>query len=231
MIHKSWKIGKVDNENIAVMLSHSPVYYRERLKKLGFFGKNKILLDAGCGAGHWAIAASFLNNQVFGIDITEKYLNVARALKKNFHRQNINLKLGRIEHLPYQDNFFDFIICYSVWMFTDKEKALAEFARVLKPGGKLYLGSLTGKMWYPRLIWKGLKQGDFQLIWSSLKAISQRIPLNPVVVRQLLEKQGFQIIEFNADGKIGQKNIKVKPIYNDKIWGIWEIFEILAQKN
>lgn len=230
MIHPSWKIGKVDNENIAVMLSYPPVYYRERLKKLGFFGKDKTLLDAGCGAGYWAIAASHLNKQVFGIDITEKYLSYAKTLKKNFHRQNINLKLGKIENLPYHDNFFDFIICYSVWMFTDKEKTLKEFRRVLKPGGKLYLGSLTGKMWYPRLIWQGIKKGDYQLIWSSLKAISQRIPLNPVVVRQLLEKQGFQIIALNADGKIGQKNIQIKPIYHDKRWRVWEVFEILGEK-
>ncbi len=176
------------------------------------------------------MAASFLNKEVYGIDLTEKYLEVARTLKKNFHRQNISLKLGKIEHLPYQDNFFDYIICYSVWMFVDKEKALAEFWRVLKPQGKLYLGSLTGKMWYPRLIWKGLKHGDFQLIWTSLQAIVKRIPLSPILVERLLEKQGFKILELGADGKIGQKNLKIKPIYNDKIWGIWEVFELLGEK-
>ena len=141
-INKDWRIKKVDNENICIMLGFPLDYYQKRLAKIGFSGKDKIMLDAGCGAGHWSIAGSFLNKNVYGIDLTPKYLDYARALKKGLLRQNLELAEGRIENLPYKDDFFDYVICYSVWMFTDKNKTLEEFYRVLKPDGRLYIFSI-----------------------------------------------------------------------------------------
>jgi len=230
MVDKGWKIASPDNENIATMLSYPPKYYEERIKKLGFTGEDKVLLDAGCGAGYWSAVGSYLNEKVSGIDLTEKYLNYARKIKSRLNRQNIDLKLGNVEKLPYKDSSFDYIICYSVWMFLDKEKALREFRRVLKPAGRLYLGSLIGLSWYPRVILKAVKEGKPGIVYSALAAIFKGIPLTEKKTRQMLENNGFKIIDLTADGEAGKKKIKIKPIYNAKRWGFWEIFEVLAEK-
>ncbi len=229
-ISRAWKISQPENVNIAIMLSYPPSYYRRRLQKLGFAGKDKILLDAGCGGGHWSVVASYLNNKVYGIDLTEKYLSYAKDLKKRFRRENIDLRQGKVEKLPYKNNSFDYIICYSVWMFTDKEKALKEFYRVLKPGGLLYLGSIIGHAWYPQLISKGLKEKKFGLIPGAVKSILNGVPLSEEKTKELIEENGFQLLELSSDGKVGNKKIKVQPIYQGKILGVWAVFEVLAKK-
>jgi len=229
-IDKVWKIEIPENQNIAAMLSFSPKYYKDRINKLGFVGKNTVLLDAGCGAGYWSIAASYFNKKIYGIDLTKKYLEYAKKLKKVFKRNNLDLELGKVEKMPYRDNSFDYIICYSVWMFTDKEKALKEFYRVLKPGGKIYLGSIIGYSWYPRLVIQGLKQGRLGLILDCFKAINRKVPSTANQTKKIIEKNGFNLLQLSSDADIGSKKIKIKPIYNAKKWGFWEIFEVLAQK-
>jgi len=230
-IDKVWKIEIPENQNIAIMLSFPPKYYKDRINKLGFVGKDTVLLDAGCGAGYWSIAASYFNKKVCGIDLAEKYLSYAKTLKKKFNRANIDLKSGKIEKLPYKDNYFDYIICYSVWMFTDKEKALKEFYRVLKPSRKIYLGSIIGYSWYPRLIVQGIGQGKISLVVDCVRAMYKKIPSTAIGTKKILEDNGFSAIKLSSDANIGNKKIKVKPIYNAKRWGFWEIFEVLAEKN
>ncbi|MFI1940876.1 class I SAM-dependent methyltransferase [Streptomyces purpureus] len=51
---------------------------------------------------------------------------------------------GDAEHLPYQDEVFDAVVCEcALCTFPDKARAAAEFARVLKPGGRLGLTDVT----------------------------------------------------------------------------------------
>ena len=83
MINKDWKIKQPENANITAMLSRSPDYFQKRLEKIGFTGSKTKFLDAGCGGGHFAAVASYLNKEVYGIDATEKYLTVAKDVQKN----------------------------------------------------------------------------------------------------------------------------------------------------
>lgn len=51
---------------------------------------------------------------------------------------------GDAEHLPYPDGTFDAVVCEcALCTFPDKARAAAEFARVLKPGGRLGLSDVT----------------------------------------------------------------------------------------
>lgn len=230
IVHPAWNAKNLPSENIATMLSYKPEYYSKRLLKIGFQGAKTKLLDAGCGAGHWAIAASYLNKEVKGIDSTEKYLSVARDLKKNFMCENLDLVLGKMENLPYKDNYFDYVVSYCVWMYTDREKSLKEMYRVLKPGGKIYLGAVTGFGWYLKLIIEGLMKGNRSLILLSLGAIRRKIQTNEKDARRYFAKLGFKILALGSDGALGDKEIQVTPIYSPKILGFWNVYEILAQK-
>lgn len=230
-IEKNWQIKAPDNENIRLVLANSPQYYKKRLQKIGFVGQKTKILDAGCGAGHWSLAASYLNSEVKGIDATAKYLRVAKKIKTAFGRQNIDLCFGKNEQLPYPDNHFDFIVSYCAWMYTDRPRSLKEMSRVLKTGGKIYLGAVAGLGWYLDLIWQGITEGKKDLILESLKAIQRKINTSENETRKLLAQCGLKIIDFGSDGQIGDPKIKVKPCYKDKIWGFWNVFEVLAEES
>ena len=56
---------------------------------------------------------------------------------------NVEFRKGHAENIPLQDEFADVIISNGVLNLTpDKNKTLSEWARVLKPGGRLYIGDI-----------------------------------------------------------------------------------------
>ena len=56
---------------------------------------------------------------------------------------NVEFKEGYADELPLPDNFADVVISNGVLNLTpDKEKTLKEWARVLKPGGRLFIGDI-----------------------------------------------------------------------------------------
>lgn len=100
------------------------------------------ILDVGCGTGINLLEAArwFSPTRLLcGIDISPGMVEVAShkaaalGLKANF-------AVGDAEHLPYPDNTFDLVICNSVlhW-FKDRQAAVREMCRVLRPGGKVVL--------------------------------------------------------------------------------------------
>jgi len=232
-IEKSWKIYQKDVEGLAHIqnvLSYPIKYYRKRIQKIGFSGKKTKLLDAACGAGVWGIAASYLSGEVAGIDSTEKYLKVAQDIQNSLKIKNLKLKIGKLEHLPYLDKYFDYIICYNAWMYTDRVKSLGEMFRVLKPGGKIYLGCIAGLGYYLLLTLQGMKEGNRNLIFTALRAIKDRVYMTEKESRKLLEKQGFKILGLSGAGVLGDPKVKIEPDFRIKKIGFWNIYEILAEK-
>ena len=93
------------------------------------------LLDVGSGGGFLAEAFARLGCRVSGIDLSEGSARAADA-----HARSSSLKIGyqagKGTALPYADGSFDVVACCDVLEhIPDWEKAIAEFARVLKPGG------------------------------------------------------------------------------------------------
>ncbi len=95
-----------------------------------------LVLDIGCGAGHSsAMIAKHFGCQVIGVDLSQDAIKNAQSIYGNSPLKNrISFQEGDILSLPFKDNHFDFILCESVLLFVhDKEKALLELKRVLKP--------------------------------------------------------------------------------------------------
>lgn len=101
------------------------------------------ILDAGCGTGQTAayLSAQYGTN-VYAIEMNPIMVEKAR---KRFTEQQLPIKLieGSIEEIPLEDSFFDCILSESVLAFVDKRKALSEFSRVLKKGGRLIANEMT----------------------------------------------------------------------------------------
>ncbi len=103
------------------------------------------ILDVASGTGDIAlkIAKNLLQqNQLYQIEATDinqemLKIGVAKAVDENLFK-NINFTCCSGESLPFQDASFDAVtIAFGIRNFTNINKALAEFNRVLKTGGKL----------------------------------------------------------------------------------------------
>ena len=102
-----------------------------------YFGPpgDKRLLDAACGTGLATRGMLDRGYGVTGIDVAQRMLDVARAGTPA--DAGAAFYLGRAEALPFADGAFSGIICAQAFHWFDEAAALAEFSRVLAPGGGL----------------------------------------------------------------------------------------------
>lgn len=172
--------------------------------------RDSLVLDAGCGPGSMIFDLLERGLRVYGIDLSEKMLNLARgnALNsKNYAK--LSVAKGDIENLDFKDGFFDLIISAGVieYLKTD-DLALREFARTLRPGGVL-ITSITNKFSYINIgdfIIEPLKRFRPLLLLLNYCFVKllKKVPVrprhfrvrkhSPQRFRESLKKHGFSIV-------------------------------------
>lgn len=94
-------------------------------------GEGRSVLDAGCGSGHVLRDLQSRGYRCTGLDASPAMVEVAQRLNPG-----MEVLGGDVEALPFVDEQFDFVISIEVIRYlADARRALAEFHRVLKPGG------------------------------------------------------------------------------------------------
>jgi SAM-dependent methyltransferase len=86
------------------------------------------VLDVGCGKGELLRALGVAGCQATGVEIDPTEAAICR-------QKGLDVRVGRAEALPFADGTFDRVTCSVVLPYTDEERAVAEWARVLKPRG------------------------------------------------------------------------------------------------
>ena len=142
---------------------------------------NQIILDAGCGTGNYSVALSNWVERINAVDASRGMLTIARD--KTTGSKGIDLCEAHLSALPFGPKSFDGVMVNQVLHHLDDDcgtyagcrQALAEFNRVLKPGGILALNTSTHEQ---------LKRGfwPYSLIPNAREQMCRRhVPLDQLI--------------------------------------------------
>jgi len=117
--------------------------WRKRLIKLMKRQQPEHILDIATGTADLPVlqAKALPSARITGLDISEGMLEVGRKkIKKAGLENRVELTPGDAENLPFDNASYDAVtVAFGVRNFEDLEKGIREMARVLRPGGQMYI--------------------------------------------------------------------------------------------
>ncbi len=106
-----------------------------------------VVLDLGCGAGIDSVLAAHRtgpDGRVLALDFLPEMLERTERVAREAGLANVQTVLGEMEALPLADGSVDCVVSNGVLNLSPrKARALAELARVLRPGGELCVADVT----------------------------------------------------------------------------------------
>ncbi|MCX5645104.1 MAG: methyltransferase domain-containing protein [Phycisphaerae bacterium] len=169
--------------------SEAPV--REAALRLLAAAKGETVLEIGFGSGHCLVALAKAvgpTGKVYGIDLSDRMVELAR---KNLARERLlaraDLVCGDASSLPYPDSSLNgLFMCFTLELFDTPEipKVLRECKRVLRPGGRIVVASMTKKEA------RGLVVRAFE--WTH-RHFPNFLDCRPIYVRRAVEEAGFKV--------------------------------------
>jgi demethylmenaquinone methyltransferase/2-methoxy-6-polyprenyl-1,4-benzoquinol methylase len=119
------------------------VYWRKALAEMLQLQNGDLVLDVAVGTAEIALSISgrYTGVRVIGVDFSPAMLRVGKQKIAKRGRQNrVSLAAGDGRLLPVRSNSVEALtISFGIRNVEERDQALAEFHRVLKPGGKLYV--------------------------------------------------------------------------------------------
>lgn len=113
---------------------------------------NYRILEIGYGSGSTIknLLALNKNLEIHGIDISkESYRTAQRVHSDSIRKGSVQLKIGNVENMPYQNNYFDRIFAIQTHIFwKDIKKSFQEVYRVLSSNSTLIIASEKEKIHY-----------------------------------------------------------------------------------
>jgi len=133
-------------------------HLRHILATYGFALRGRRVLEFGANIGASAIVMSHLGAQVQAVDVSERWLGLARLNALRHGHMGIGWHtVNARDGLPFADGAFDLINCNSVLEYVspaDLPAVRDELDRVLAPGGHLLVTGTSSRLW-PREVHSG----------------------------------------------------------------------------
>jgi SAM-dependent methyltransferase len=146
-------------------------FLQDRLTRVAALRTDLRILDCGCGTGaNLDVLGRF--GRVYAFDVSDVGLRYARRAGRPLVRADIT-------RIPFADAAFDMVVSFDVFqMLPDDRRALAEMARVLRPGGTLLLSAVALEA----------LRGDHSDVWEEVRRYT------PEMARRLVTGAGLAVL-------------------------------------
>ena len=184
---------------------------------------NEHVLDVASGTGEPGLTLSDLlpDGRVTGSDLSENMVEIANEHAQERGITNYQSQQCDATKMPFEDNYFDHVICrFGIMFFPDIEAGLREMTRVLKPGGKLSVA-----------VWGPPELNSFITMMAMTVAERLNLPkptpdkpgifrcAQPGLTNELLTNAGLsEVMEYGVNG---EASFESPEIY-------WDIFSDVA---
>ena len=131
----------IKNYNLlSELVGQTDIYLIDQIMK-GRYQHHQKILDAGCGGGRnmkWFLQNDF---EIYGVDNSQAAIIHLKQVNESLHP--LRLQVSGLEKLPFEDDYFDHVICSAVMHFANDvdhfKQMLAEMLRVLSQSGSLFI--------------------------------------------------------------------------------------------
>lgn len=220
------KVAQAENntqvEALKISRFHELYGFRDTTELSNIIEEKKIILDAGSGAG---LKSSYLaslapDSTILSMELSDAIFIAAERYSES---KNILFIKGDIASTPFDDESVDFVNCDQVLHHTiDPSATLAEFARILKPGGHATLYVYSRKALPRELLDEHFISGRADLSNEEIWDLSQRLTeLGKILSESGIELDFPHIPQLNIVG--GKQNLQrfiyynfIKCFWNDK---------------
>jgi ubiquinone/menaquinone biosynthesis C-methylase UbiE len=175
----------------AASLIHSKGESLRLVDEMAAVQPGEAALDVGTGAGFTAFALAEDGGRTVATDIAPGMLSQARRLAVERRLKGISFALAGAEALAFTDGAFDVVTCrLAAHHFIDVRAAVAEFYRVLRPGGRLVICDTLAP--------EDEAIADYQHDLERRRDATHVRDYSPSRWREMLSQPGFQVTRSEA---------------------------------
>ncbi len=190
----------------------------KHIAKLGVEVNKGRALDFGCGVGRLTLALCEEFHEVVGVDISYSMIEIAKSY--NVFGDRCGYRVNTTDDLAqFDDNSFDFVYSNISLQHIPPEassKYIAEFFRILRPGGvgvfqipsgpRHEPGSLGAKIY-------SVKRGPLRRFWKRIRGLPpvEVHYLNQAVVEDIIEAGGGRVVDATQQGSV--RGCRVSMLY------------------
>lgn len=210
LARKNWDEHVADAEEVARCDAFQAI--RDRIVELASPTHGEVAVDIGSGTGLLSLMLAPRVTQLWAIDISPHMCDYLRTKVASADLANVHVAVASAVSLPLVDDAADIVVsnyCLHHLRDADKERAIAEAYRVLRPGGHLVIGDMMFSVGVatPRdrrvilskaaLLLKKGPAGVLRLLKNALRFVTGRWerPSRPEWWRDALVRGGFEQVE------------------------------------